>query len=261
MTSIEALPPRAGPVEIDARSTWARLLVAVFVVFALFQWSATALGSNYGEAGLAVCALVLAATLLVECVAFGRHPSDAPAAVGLGVPRARGIVAAALAVVPALLVIPAFEATTGVSAVLRSDWVSLTPGLFAQAGVAEETLFRGFLYGHVRNGRSFWRAATLSAVPFVGVHLFLFFTLPWAVALASVMLAVVLSFPFAHLFELGGRTIWPSAVAHFVIQGTIKIVEVPETTRSQLALTWMLASALAAQIVFLIARPPDGPDR
>jgi hypothetical protein len=37
----------------------------------------------------------------------------------------------------------------------------------------------------------------------------------WPVALAAVGLAVVLSFPLAYLFELGGRTIWAPAILHF----------------------------------------------
>jgi membrane protease YdiL (CAAX protease family) len=44
--------------------------------------------------------------------------------------------------------------------------------------VAEEVLFRGYLFGHLRRGRSFWRAAVLSMLPFVCVHLLLFFTMP-----------------------------------------------------------------------------------
>jgi len=79
-------------------------------------------------------------------------------------------------------------------------------------------LFRGYLFGHVREGRPFWRAATVSCAPFVAVHLFMFLTLPWPIALASVLLAAILSFPLAYLFELGGRTIWAPAFLHFIVQ-------------------------------------------
>ena len=54
------------------------------------------------------------------------------------------------------------------------------PGLFAQAGIAEELLFRGYLFGHLREGRSFWRAALLSMPPFLAVHLLLFFQMDFA---------------------------------------------------------------------------------
>ncbi len=120
------------------------------------------------------------------------------------------------------LVLVAFVLGTGVAWTMAPGWLAFVPGLFAQAGIAEEILFRGYLFRHLRRGRSFMRAALLSMLPFVAVHLILFLTMPWAIALAAVLLSVVLSCPFARLFELGGNTIWGTAVLHFVIQGTIK---------------------------------------
>ena len=61
----------------------------------------------------------------------------------------------------------------------------LVPGLFAQAGIAEEVLFRGYLFRHAREGRDFWRAALVAAGLFVTVHLLMFLMLPWPIALAS----------------------------------------------------------------------------
>jgi len=55
-----------------------------------------------------------------------------------------------------------------------------------QAGVAEELVFRGFLFGHLRRQRTFWRAAAASLPPFLVAHLFLFFALPWPIALTAV---------------------------------------------------------------------------
>jgi hypothetical protein len=48
-------------------------------------------------------------------------------------------------------------------------------------------------------------------LPVVGVHLLLFLWMEWPVALASLLLSAVLSFPLARLFELGGNTIWGPA--------------------------------------------------
>ena len=97
-----------------------------------------------------------------------------------------------------------FVRAKGLTSTFYPGWVSLLPGLFAQAGIAEEVLFRGYLFGQVRVGRTFWRAAALSMVPFVSVHLVLFFYMAWPIALASVLLAIAISFPLAYLFELGG---------------------------------------------------------
>ena len=92
-------------------------------------------------------------------------------------------------------------------------------------------------------------------LPFVGVHLFLFFTMPWPIALAAVLLAVALSFPLAHLFEVGGATIWAPALLHFVIQGTVKVVVVSGDGSSAFPLVWMVASALVPWLSLLVPRP------
>ncbi len=156
------------------------------------------------------------------------------------------------------IVIYAFVQASGSRLSLFPSWWALLPGLFAQAGIAEETLFRGYLFGHLRVGRTFWRAASLSMLPFVGVHLVLFFTMPWPIALAALLLAVVLSFPFAHLFELGGATIWAPALLHFIIQATVKILVVSPDSAT-FPLVWMVASGLIPLLSLLVARPEPDP--
>jgi len=164
-------------------SGWPRLLAGIFLVFALFHWSATALGSDRGQAGLLVGAIVVAATLAVERLFFGQPIAVAAPTLGLGAPALRGPLAAAALGLALLLVIPVFARVTQSSVTTYPGWASLLPGLFAQAGIAEETLFRGYLFGYLRRGRSFWRAAILATVPFTLVHLLLFVTLPWTLAL------------------------------------------------------------------------------
>jgi membrane protease YdiL (CAAX protease family) len=66
---------------------------------------------------------------------------------------------------------PLFARATATPLAARDGWPLLLPGLFAQGGIAEECLFRGYLFGHLRRERSFWRAAWLSVPPFVAVHL------------------------------------------------------------------------------------------
>lgn len=90
--------------------------------------------------------------------------------------------------------------------------------------------------------------------PFVAVHLILFLSMPWPIALAAVLLSMVLSFPLAHLFELGGSTIWAPALLHFVIQGTVKVIVFSEGEGASFPLVWMAAGALAALLTFLVKR-------
>jgi hypothetical protein len=96
-------------------------------------------------------------------------------------------------------------------------------------------------------------------VPFVIVHLILFASMPWPIALASVALATITSFPLAYLYELGGNTIWAPAVLHFVIQATVKVLIVEPA--DSFALAWMALSALVPLLVFLPVGPRTRPSR
>jgi membrane protease YdiL (CAAX protease family) len=234
---------------------WTRLLLGVLVVFAVFHWSAAALGSDRGQAGMLVAALVVGLTLTIERAWSGRPVVECARAIGLGRPRFQGLAVAVGVCALLLLVVPAFARVTGASATIAPDAAALLPGLFAQAGIAEETLFRGFLFGRVRRGRSFWTAAGWSMLPFVAVHLLLFVTMPWPIALAALFLAVVTSFPFAHLYELGGSTIWAPALLHFVVQATVKIVVIDEPAAASFPLVWMVAAAVVPMLALIVPRP------
>lgn len=242
-----------GP-PIDSAPRWLCLTAGVAAVFALFHVLSLALGSDRGQAGVVVGAVIIAATLAIERVWFGRGAPTAARELGLGRPRVVGMAVAGGVSGAVLLLVPLYILATGIPLTTMPGWLRLLPGLFAQGGVAEEVLFRGFLFGHLRVGRSFWRAAGLSMLPFSLAHVLMFFTMPWPVALAALLLSIVVSFPLAHLFELGGDTIWPPAVLHFVVQGTVKILVLPEAASVAFPLWWMAASAVMPWSVFLVPR-------
>ena len=237
---------------ITTAPQWIRLLGGLVTVFALFHLSARALGSDRGQAGIAVAVLVVTATLAIERLVFGQRLASAARSLGFGRPAARGVVAAVAICVALLLVVPAYARISEARMSFFPGWWWLLPGLFAQGGIAEEVLFRGYLFGRIRRGRSFWHAAGLSMLPFAAVHLLLFFTMPWPIALAALLLSVVLSIPFAHLFEVGGGTVWGPALVHFVCQATVKVVAFPDT--AVFPLVWMLASAVIPLAVLLVPR-------
>ena len=81
----------------------------------------------------------------------------------------------------------------------------------------------------------------------------MFVTVPWPIALASIVLAAILSFPLAYLFELGGRTVWAPALVHFVVQGAVKVA-VPVEESPRFPLVWIAASATLPFAAFLIPR-------
>ena len=241
---------------IDRPEQWARLLLGLGAVFALFESSARWLGSDRGQAGLIVASLVVAAAVGIERLFFVPTMRSAAHLLGLARPRATGLIVSGAACLILFAVVPAFARATGASATLLPGSLALLPGLFAQAGIAEETLFRGYLFRHLRRHRTFWHAAGISMIPFVAVHLILFLSMPWIVALGALLLAVVLSFPLAHLFELGGNTIWAPALLHFTVQATVKVADVGGGSSPTFPLVWMAASAVVPQLVFLARRRP-----
>lgn len=231
------------------------LLPGLFIVYFLFEASARSLGSDRGQAGLLVAALVVAAALIIQRLQFEGGLAQAAAALGLGMPSLRGMLAAAILGGVLLLVVSLYLLGTRAAWSTYPGAALLLPGLFAQAGIAEEILFRGYLFGNLRRSRSFWRAALLSMPPFVAVHLWLFVSLPWPLALAASGLALATVVPLARLFELGGGTLWAPALLHFVIQATLKIIVVEDGSRTALPLLWMAACAALPYLVFALPRP------
>lgn len=233
------------------KGQWPRMLFGLIVVFALFQWSASALGSFRGEAGVLVGVIVVVATLVAEKYLFRKSFKEAAKAIGLGRPKRFGMLAGVAVGAMLLLMVPLFLLQSGSRVSLYPGWLSLLPGLFFQAGIAEETLFRGYLFGHLRQRHTFWKAASFAAIPFVLVHLILFYSLPWSLAGASILLAIAMSFPLSKLFEIGGDTMWAPAIVHFVAQGAVKVIVVSGERAWMFPFFWISASALIPLTVFV----------
>ncbi len=232
---------------------WGQFTLGLALVFALFQWLGARLASDRGQAGLVIGALVVSGCVIIERLSIGGSNADALRRLGLGIPNRTGMATAIVVSGLLLLTVPIYVGITRSPLAWYPGWTGLIPGLFAQAGIAEETLFRGYGFRHIRQLRTFWKAAAMAAGPFALVHLWLFATMPWPVAVASVLLAIVISFPLAHLFELGGKTIWAPALVHFAVQGGAKVFALDEAGGT-FVLIWMAASAVIPYAAFLRRR-------
>jgi membrane protease YdiL (CAAX protease family) len=230
----------------------ALIIVLFFILWVVLDRSAALLGSTRGEAGTLVCAIVLAVAMVIEVLAYGKDNRDAVRFLGFVRPDPWWLVATVVLCGALLAFFPAYGAATGTPVTLVDNWPLLAVGIAAQGGLAEEVVFRGFLFRHIRQRTTFWRAALISAVPFIAVHLLLFASLDFPIALAALLVSVSLSFPLAKLYERGGFSIWLPALLHFVVQGAIKLVVVPDAAMTQMALYWMAISALAPWLVFLM---------
>src|SRR5262245_56167198 len=123
-----------------------RLLLGLALVFGLFHGSATILGSDRGQHGILVGALVVAATAAVYRFMLRRRDDAVFRQLGLGAPAAAGMAGATVIVVLLWIAALLFVRAKGMTFSFYPGWLSLVPGLFAQAGIAEEVLFRGYLF-------------------------------------------------------------------------------------------------------------------
>jgi membrane protease YdiL (CAAX protease family) len=234
---------------------WGHLLVGFTALFFVLQGLAAALGSDRGEYGLVVAGAVLSLALIIRRTRFSTSWVSAWNSLGLGLPHLRGILVGLVTCALMLCVIPGYAAWRNGTVSLVQNFAWLALGMLAQAGVAEELVFRGFLYGHIRRRHSFWRAALLSAIPFAAAHLYLFATLVWPVALSAVLLSIVLSFPLAHLYDLSGRAIWPGALVHAVAQGGLSLT-IMQADSERFPIVWIAATTIALWLTLFI-RPSD----
>ena len=146
----------------SARSTLIREFVKLTAGFAaiylVLERTAAQTNSLFGEYGALICGLVVVAALLVERLLFGRTPRQALRALGFGRPTRRGLLAALLASLALLAYVPIFALVTGQPVALRDGWLWIALGIFLQGGIAEELLWRGYLFRHLRATRTFRRS-------------------------------------------------------------------------------------------------------
>ena len=67
---------------------------------------------------------------------------------------------------------------------------------------------------------------------------------------ASRPIEIVISFPLAHLYDLGGRTIWAPVLAHAVIQGGPKLIIADDPMFN---LVWMGAVSVVLWLAFFVS--------
>jgi membrane protease YdiL (CAAX protease family) len=148
---------------------------------------------------------------------------------------------------------PLYASLTDIHLPLQNNWLWILVGIIAGVGIAEEALFRGYVFGFLRESRGFWRAATLSMILFGAMHLLLLLWIPFPIAIAAIILAVISAYPSAYLFENGNRTIWPSAIFHTTALAT-NLFEIPTDRTLSLSLLWIGVVLIGLVLVFVAGR-------
>ena len=242
-----------------------RILVGCALMFVVLQGGLNLLFPRLDLtwSSLIVTAVMLAVAVAIERIGFDRTPREAWSALGFGRPRPSALRRGRAHRVGDARVLPDLLSGDRHAFSLRSDWLWVLVGAIALNGIAEETLFRGFVFGHLRQGGlSFRRAGLISMLIFGAVHLYLFTSNPFIVALLATLLALAAAFPFAFLFERAGMVIWAGVIVH-VAAHAYRLLDMPESQALTVASAWILVQFGVVFLVFafrgnlLRPEPPD----
>jgi membrane protease YdiL (CAAX protease family) len=233
------------------------IVIAGFIpLFLILQFGPDLLIPSLGQFwGTLVPALVMLALALgCEMLLFTQgRPQLALRRLGYGQPGLRAIVVALLLTGIMLLFFPLVSLLTGVRFSLNTGWLLTLVSIIIFNGLGEETLFRGFVFGNLRQKSTFFRAGLISLLVFAAAHLFLFLRNPPAIAAVATLVAVTSAFPMAYLFEHGNRTIWAPVILHAGTH-TIRLVTIPEAQYMTIIVAWLAMQVFIPLLVFLFRR-------
>jgi membrane protease YdiL (CAAX protease family) len=255
MTTIAATPI-ARP---EGASHIGRILLGFAILYAVYFGSALPLAAVEPTLAALVRTLLTLATVVVLELSLFRQPvTGAVGRLGFGWPGARWLGVAAIAGAPLVLFFPIYSALTGTAWSLPAGWLWAYLGYVAVSGLAEEVMFRAFLFGRLRAGRGFWAAATLSMLAFSAVHLLLFLRVNVFVATAALLLAALGAYPLAYLYEQAGGSVWPCVLLHSLAH-LITVVTWAEGGELTAPLAFMAVAAVSPWVVFVFSRRSSSP--
>lgn len=201
-----------------------------------------------------LCVWGVGATFVAERLLFRTSWGEAQRVLGFVPARRRAVIGALLVSVPMWLFLPLFAWLNGVPVRLQPGWLALLIGVILVNGITEEVIHRAFVFGHLRRERSFAAAAILSALLFAAQHLYLVFSIGWTAGPASVVLAALLAFPFAYIFERGGNSLGGPAILHTSSNAPMNILALPESFIASALLPHMGVVLISLYLIFALQR-------
>jgi membrane protease YdiL (CAAX protease family) len=237
---------------MTARSArnWPVLLAGFLVVYGVLAIG-TALDTTT-RFGLLTLAAVVCAAAVTERLQTRSEWAVVRERLGLGRPGLPALVAATAVSLLVLSVHPLTASLTGGTVALRPGWPWLLLGVFAAHGLAEELVWRGFVFRRLREGHPFWPALWRSTPFIAAAHVPIVLTAGPVVGLGAMLVAAVTSVPLSYLYEWGRRTLWAPALVHTAID-SFKVVEIPAGTTT-FSLSLIAVSLVAPLLVFALPR-------
>ena len=160
-----------------------------------------------------------------------------------------GIRLAMIFLLPLLAFYPLYALMTNTPLALKPNWTWLILSALINNGLAEETMMRGYVFRHLREGRGFWRAAALSTVYFAGYHFPIILTAGPLIGITGVILAIPIGFLTAYIYERGGNTVWGPGLLHAVYNGLIYIFLFPADQQPITSSLYMLLGTVVAALM------------
>ena len=239
------------------------IITGYLILYGVFELTAKVTGDTISpQNALLISVCVLAAAVIVELIFFRSGLSGLVKNLGLGKPGFKAMAASLVIALLLFLCYPLITIITGYRFAIPDNWFMPAIGVFALHGIAEEVLYRGFLFRRLRKGRSFWNAAFIAVIFFTIAHIPIILNQGFLVGGMAVLLAVISSIPFSYLYEKGNNTIWAPAIVHAAIDTIIPILAAGQMDAdATMAVTlWMAASMVIpyTAILFLKSSKPSG---
>jgi membrane protease YdiL (CAAX protease family) len=229
------------------------VLAGFLLIWLVYERSGALLTSALKETGVIVLLLVTLSAYLVETLGFRYYRTSLVfRALGYKNPSEPSMRAALLIAMTMLLFIPALSLASGTRFGLEDNWPWIAFGIFAQAGLAQELVFRGYLFHHLRRQYPFQRVALIAAIPFVLRRILMFGTADTASVVAGIVIAAATAFPLALLYERGNQSIWPGALVSGITQAALQIVIIPSHLHLVALVGWTIVASLVPWLAYAL---------
>ena len=159
----------------------------------------------------------------------------------------------ALMVLLPLIVYPLVSLLTNTPLATQPGWQWRILNVVLVNGLTEETMMRGFVFRHLREGRTFWHAAALSTLFFVGYHLPLIVTSGVLVGVIVVVLAIPTGFLTAYLYERGNNTVWGPVLLHSLYNSLYLLFALTTDIQPIVTLLYLLVGLVVSTTVLVWA--------
>src|SRR5262245_25413875 len=102
---------------------------------------------------------------------------------------------------PLFAFFPVFAAVTRQTLAIQPNWFGLTARAVLNNDINEEIMMRGFVFRHLREDHTLWRAAALSTVYFAAYHIPLIAISGPLIGAIAVVIAVPTGLLTAYVYE------------------------------------------------------------